>query len=87
MSTVWIPPLLRSLTGGQETVQVPGSTVAQIVDELERRYPGMKARLCDGDQLRPGLAVAVNGQVGTLGVYQSVQPDSEVHFLPAVSGG
>jgi molybdopterin converting factor small subunit len=84
---VWIPSLLRDLTQGQETVRVPGGTVRQIIDALERRYPGIKDRLCQGGRLRPGIAVAVDGQVASLGLLQMVGPDSEVHFLPAVSGG
>jgi sulfur-carrier protein len=87
MARVWIPPLLRDLTGGQETVTVPGTRVAQLIDELERRYPGVKARLCDAGGLRPGMVVAVDTAVAGLGLHQPVGPDSEVHFLPAIGGG
>jgi molybdopterin synthase sulfur carrier subunit len=87
MACVWIPPLLRDLTGGQETVAVPGTRVSQLIDELERRYPGIEAPLCDGDSLRPGLVVVVDTTVAVLGLLRPVGPDSEVHFLPAVGGG
>ena len=87
MAVVWIPPLLRDLTGGSETVTVAGSTVRQVVDGLDRLYPGIKARLCDADGLRPGLAVAVDTQVARLGLLQPVGEQSEVHFLPAIAGG
>jgi molybdopterin synthase sulfur carrier subunit len=87
MARVWIPPLLRDLAGGRETVAVPGTRVSQLIDELERRYPGIKARLCDGDSLRPGMVVVVDTAVAVLGLLQPVGPDSEVHFLPAVGGG
>ncbi len=87
MPVVWIPSLLRSLTGGRETVTVPGDTVGQVIDELERLHPGMKARLCEGEGLRPGMAVAVDTQVARLGLRQPVAEKSEIHFLPAVSGG
>ena len=59
MPTVWIPALLRDLTGGQETITVAGTTVRQVIENLDGRYPGVKDRLCAGDQLRPGVAVAV----------------------------
>ena len=55
--------------------------------ELERRYPGVKARLCDAGGLRPGMVVAVDTAVAGLGLLQPVGPDSEVHFLPAIGGG
>ena len=87
MALVWIPSLLRGLTGGQDRLTVPGATVGQIIDELDRRFPGIKARLCDADALRPGLAVAVDTQLARLGLAQPVGDHSEVHFLPAVSGG
>ena len=85
--TVWIPSLLRDLTGGRATVRVDGQTVRQVIAALDRLYPGIKQRLCDGDTLRPGIAVAVDTQLAPLGLLQPVYAGGEVHFLPAVSGG
>jgi molybdopterin converting factor small subunit len=87
MAIVWIPSLLRQLTHGQEKVTVTGANVGQVVLELDRRYPGMRARLCEGDCLRAGMAVVVDTEVARLGLSQPVGEKSEVHFLPAVSGG
>ena len=87
MARVWIPSLLRDLTGGAETVTVPGASVRQVIDELDRLHPGARGRLCDGDALRAGLAVVVDNEVARLGLLQPVGPDSEVHFLPAIGGG
>jgi molybdopterin synthase sulfur carrier subunit len=87
MARAWIPSLLRDVTGGQETVTVPGASVRQVIDELDRLHPGARARLCDGDALRSGLAVVVDNEVARLGLLQPVGPDSEVHFVPAIGGG
>jgi molybdopterin synthase sulfur carrier subunit len=87
MARVWIPPLLRDLTGGQETAHVPGATVGQVIEALEQQFPGVRERLCAGGVLRPGLAVTVDGQVGRFGLMEAAGPDSEVHFLPAIGGG
>jgi molybdopterin converting factor small subunit len=87
MPVVWIPSLLRDLTGGQEKLTLPGHTVRQVIDELERRYPGIQARLCDADGLRPGIAVAVDTQIARRSLREPVAENSEVHFLVAVSGG
>jgi molybdopterin synthase sulfur carrier subunit len=87
MALVWIPPLLRDLTGGSETATVPGANVGQIIEALERQFPGVRGRLCPDGVLRPGLAVVVDGQVGRFGLLETVGPDSEVHFLPAIAGG
>ena len=87
MPHVFIPPTLRPLTAGQSELEIPGSTVRQIVDELDARFPGVRERLCDGDDLQPGLSVAIDGHVSSVGLLAKVQPGSEVHFLPAIGGG
>ncbi len=87
MATVYIPSLVRDLTGGADPVTVSGGTVRELLDRLEASYPGMRARLCDGAQLRRGLAVVVDGLWSPLGLEQAVGPASEVHFVPAIAGG
>ena len=87
MAVVYIPSLMRPLTNGQERLDVTGATVRQIIQELDRQFPGIQARLCQGDELQPGLAVAVDGHLSTRGLSHKLQPTSEVHFLPAISGG
>ena len=87
MPTVYIPPQLRKLTDGAQTVEVTGQTLRQVVDALEELYPGIRDRLHDGENFRPGLAAAVDSVVSTRGLLQPVGADSEVHFLPAISGG
>ena len=87
MPTVWIPAPLRTLTHQQDTVQVAGATVREVIDQLDARYAGIKARLVDGDNLRPGLAVAIDAEVSRLGLEQPVGDNSEVHFVTAIGGG
>jgi molybdopterin synthase sulfur carrier subunit len=87
MAVVWIPSQLRDLTNGQETVTVSGANVRQVIEALNQAYPGIKDRLCDGPALLPGIAVAVDTQLARFGLLQRVGEHSEVHFLPAVSGG
>jgi molybdopterin synthase sulfur carrier subunit len=87
MPTVWIPSLMRDLTGGEERVSVPGKTVGQVIDALDLAYLGIKCRLCKGDRLDPAIAVFVDGRIAPLGLSEGVAEESEVRFLPAVSGG
>ena len=61
MALVWIPPLLRDLTGERETATVPGANVGQVIEALEQQFPGVRGRLCQDGALRPGLAVIVDG--------------------------
>ena len=87
MPIVWIPSLLRPLTGGQEAVTVAGGTVGQVLDNLEQRCPGVRARLCQGDRLRPNLSLLVDGELSARGLLQKVRVDSEIRFIPAIHGG
>jgi molybdopterin synthase sulfur carrier subunit len=87
MVTVFIPPLLRDAAEGLDQIEVSAATVRQVVAALEARFPGIRDRLCAGDGLRPGLAVAVNGTVSSVGLLQKIPEGAEVHFLPAIGGG
>ena len=87
MATVYTPPPLQSLSGGVMQVTIKATSVRQIVDQLEALYPGMKAALVDDDDLHPHITVAVDGEMSILGLIERVEPDSEVHFIPALGGG
>ena len=87
MATVFIPSLMQKLTGGQQQVAVAGSTVRQIINNLEKEYPGIKERLVDDSRLKRNISVAVDGEVTPLGMLEKVGEGSEVHFLPAIGGG
>lgn len=87
MATVWIPALMRALTGGQGQVNVPGATVRQVIEVLDATYPGVKTRLCQGDRLDPAIMVSIDGRISRLGLSEPVREESEIHFLPAVAGG
>ena len=89
MAEVWVPPRMQILTGGQKTVEVSGGTVRQIINNMEKQFPGFKARVCDEEEgeLLPGIAVIVDGETSQLGLLERVGENSEVHFLPALGGG
>ncbi len=87
MPQVYVPPLMRPLANNQEVVEVEGKNIAEILANLNQAYPGFRERLCDGNQLKPGLRVAIDDQMSQLGLLQKVKPGSEVHFIPAVGGG
>jgi sulfur-carrier protein len=87
VAVVWIPSLLQSLTDGADKVVVSGATVAEIIENLEARFPGVKDRLVQGGEIRPHIAVAIDGDVSPEGLEQDVQESSEIHFIPALSGG
>ena len=57
------------------------------VDELDKKFPGMKEKLVEGEKIKPGLAAVVGYVATRQGLRQKLEPDVEVHFVPAVSGG
>ncbi len=87
MAKVFIPPNLRRLTDGVAIVEVPGATVRQLVEALDVMHPGLAAMLIQGGRLKPGLSVVVDSRMSSLGLRERVAPDSEVQFLPSISGG
>lgn len=79
--------LLKDVTGGLRRAEVPGATVGEVIAELDRRHPGFKQRVCNGDRLSPIVAVTVDGQIARDGLATAVRADSEVCFLPSFGGG
>jgi len=78
---------MRPLSGDRPQLEVAGETVRDVIDNLEAECPGIKARLLVEGRVKPGIAVAVDGVVLTKGLGTKVASDSEVHFVPAISGG
>lgn len=87
MPVVGIPSLLRDLTNGQKSLSVEGDTVREVIDHLDKLYPGLKERLCDGDRLRTSITIVVDGHTSTLKLRERLHETSEVHFVISISGG
>ncbi len=87
MAHVVIPALLRDLTAGRTRVTVPGATVGEVLDNLERQYPGFKARLFKGERLVSSLAIFVDDERASLGLLEPVSEEDEIRFLVYIAGG
>lgn len=87
MATIWIPPLLQDVTQGQKQLTVPGETVRDVIAVLERDFPGIESRLIKDGRIHPGISVVVDSEASTVGLLHRLSESSEVHFLPALSGG
>jgi len=87
VTTVILPRSLVSLIPGTErSSEVEASTVAEAIDRLDERTPGLRNRLVDsGPELRRHINVFVDRQPA--GLETPVRPDSTIHVIPAVSGG
>ena len=87
MPMISIPSLMQDLTNGKKIVSVKGTTVREVVNNLEDIYPGIKSRLCSANRIRPNIAVYIDGIISREGMRQRIAGDAEIHFLPAISGG
>lgn len=87
--TVRIPTPLQRLTNGLEVVDgMPGSVI-DLVDELDRKYPGIKERIADGGKIRRFVNIYVNKEdIRFLKAEQTaVKEGDEVSIVPAIAGG
>jgi molybdopterin synthase sulfur carrier subunit len=87
---VRIPTPLRKLTQDQDTVQASGKTIQDIVDDLERKYPGLKERLCDErGELRRFVNIYLNDEDIRFaqGKQTPVKDGDEISVIPAIAGG
>ena len=84
---VLIATPLRSYTCNLSPVEAEGATLAELLADLDRRYPGIRFRMVDEqDQIRPHMRVFVNGeQVRDLNL--SLGPADDVQILQSLSGG
>ncbi|MCL6595994.1 MAG: MoaD/ThiS family protein [Firmicutes bacterium] len=90
MATIRIPTPMRRYTNGERVVVVSAATVGAAIAELDRRFPGLKDRLVDGEgQVHRFVSIFVGEQDVRLmqGLQTPLQEHSEVSIIPAMAGG
>ena len=87
MAELQLPPTLTPLFDGlPRRVEIDAGSVAEALAELERRWPGLRDRLCEpGPALRPHIHVYVDRERAELDT--RLEPRSRVHVVAAISGG
>lgn len=87
MADVHLPRSLVALfPGAPRRVSARGTTVADVIADLDAQVPGIRNRLVDaGPVIRTHINVFVEGERATLAT--PVSPDAVMHVIPAVSGG
>ncbi|MDI2131216.1 ubiquitin-like small modifier protein 1 [Yinghuangia seranimata] len=88
--SVRIPTILRTYTGGAAEVSAEGATLAEVIDSLEKAYPGIAARLLDDTgKLRRFVNVYVNDDDVRFadGLETATADGASVSVIPAVAGG
>jgi sulfur-carrier protein len=90
LSTVRIPPVLRSSTGGEREIEVEGGTVGDVLRGLTTRHPATESQLFSAEgELNRYVNVYLNDEdVRVLEGLQTAVSDSDtVMILPAMAGG
>ena len=88
-ATVRIPTPLRTLTQGNDEVEVDGATVKDAIEDLEKKYPGMRERLLDEKGVRRFINIFVGDEdIRFLdGLSTELKAGDKVSILPAIAGG
>jgi molybdopterin synthase sulfur carrier subunit len=87
---VKVPTPLRKFTQGSESVEGTGATVAALMEDLEKRYPGIRERICDDQgRVRRFVNLYVNGDdIRFLQQLETkVKDGDEISIVPAIAGG
>jgi len=89
MATVRIPTPLRTLTAGKDEVEASGATVAQLIENLESNYPGIRDRLLDEKGVRRFINVFVGDEdIRFLdGLKTELKGNEQISIVPAIAGG
>jgi molybdopterin converting factor small subunit len=87
--TVRIPTPLRTLTGGKDEVAAEGATVAELIEDLERRHPGLRDRILDEKGVRRFINLFLGDEdIRFLdGLGTPVKAGDALSIVPAIAGG
>ncbi len=84
---VLIPSPLRSYTHDQTEVEAGGATLAELLEQLERRFPGIRFRMVDEqDRIRPHIWFFIGERLARE-ITEPLAPATEVRIVCALSGG
>jgi molybdopterin synthase sulfur carrier subunit len=86
---VRIPTPLQRLTNGRGEVECSAKNIAELIDALEKEYPGMKERLSDGGKVRRFINIYVNEEdIRFLNKEETTLKDGDtISIVPAIAGG
>ncbi|MDQ3963476.1 MAG: MoaD/ThiS family protein [Actinomycetota bacterium] len=89
-TVVRVPTQLRTFTDGSDAVKADGSTVAEVIEDLERNHPGLRERILDeSGALRRFVNLYLDDEdVRFLkGVETEIPEGARLSIIPAVAGG
>ena len=87
MIRVFLPYRTRKLFNLPVEVNAEGNNLRNLIEFLEKKYPGLKQELVDEEKLKPTISAVIDGRTTRLGLIQKLENVSEIHFLPSIAGG
>jgi len=86
---VRIPTPLQRITQGKEEVEGSAGTIINLINDLEKKYPGMAERISEGGKVRRFVNIYVNEEdIRFLQAEETLLKDGdEVSIVPAIAGG
>jgi molybdopterin synthase sulfur carrier subunit len=86
---VRIPAPLRTLTGGKDEIAAAGATVGEVIEDMEKKHPGIKDRLLDAKGVRRFVNIYVGEEdVRFLeGLKTALKAGDSISIVPAIAGG
>jgi sulfur-carrier protein len=89
MPSIQVPSALRSFTGGASSVEVAATTVRDALAELDRRHPGIAAKILDRGAVKPFIRIFVGPEDigGLAGLETKLAERDELAIIPAIAGG
>jgi len=87
MISVLVPSQLHSYSGGLSRLEASGGSIAEALEDLDRRYPGIKFRIIDEqDRVRPHMRLFV-GRESARDIRRQLADGDEILIFGALSGG
>lgn len=87
MASVYVPAPLRDLCAGVSRLELPATTLDELLRALDQRCPGFYARVVENGVVRPELAIAIDGEAATYPLGEPLHPAADITIVPAIGGG
>lgn len=87
---VRIPTPLRKITGGKDEIDAEGTTVGEVIDDVEKNFSGLKERICEeSGELRRFVNLYLNDEDIRFedNLKTAVKDGDEISIIPAIAGG
>jgi molybdopterin converting factor small subunit len=79
--------MLRELCGGARQLEVVGATLGDVLRAVDRLAPGFYERVVEAGEVRPELAIAIDGEASGFPLHELVSASAEIAIVPAIGGG